>query len=110
MALPTTVQPTPCCPGTDSGRPLAPVQGKAAEVTLKRRRAELELQKEKGSKGQVAPGRRGRHPVGRKEHTFAIHADLGQTLAQAPTPPQLRHKASYTIFLELQFFISKMGK
>lgn len=40
--------------GTASGRPLAQILGKMAEVTLKRRKAEVEVQRKKGSKGQVA--------------------------------------------------------
>lgn len=44
-------------PGEDLGGLLAQKPGKAAEVTLKRRTAELELQREEGSKEQVASGR-----------------------------------------------------
>lgn len=42
--------------GTASGRPLAQLLGKMAEVTLKRRKAEVEVQREKWSKRQVASG------------------------------------------------------
>lgn len=43
--------------GTAAGRPLAQILGKMAEVTLKRRRVEVEVQRKKGSKGQVASSR-----------------------------------------------------
>lgn len=76
-------QPMTPCTGTGSGRLLAQVMSKMAEATLQRRRAKLEVQWKKGSKGQVASDRGGRRQVGWKGQAFPTKTHGEQTPALA---------------------------
>lgn len=104
--MPTAQPMTPC---TDSGSHWL-ISSKMPEVTLKRRRVELEVHRKEGNKKQVASGRWSRRQIGWKEQAFPTCTHTGSKVQLCPFPA-VWPQASYMVFMSFRkILIYKVGK